>query len=50
VIEAAGFGDEAHPGCAAGVDHGVGRGEEPQGEDALAEVEPDALDRVELGL
>ncbi len=45
-----GFGlCEVDPSVAAGLDDGVGVVEQAVGEVALAQVEPDALDRVELG-
>src|SRR3712207_6805164 len=45
--EAAGLGPERVPGSASGVDDRVVAGEDPVAEPALAEVEPDGLDRVQ---
>jgi len=46
--DAARLCDEAVPGVAAARDDGVEIGEEPEREEALAEVEPDPLHRVQL--
>jgi hypothetical protein len=45
--EPSGLGDKAVPGLAAGVDDGPVIREHAQRREALAQVQPDALDRVE---
>ena len=42
------LGGEGVPGAAAGLDDRLGVGEEAQRQEALAQIEPDPLDRVEL--
>jgi hypothetical protein len=48
-LDAAGFGEEAVPGVATGVDNLGGVVEDAVGELVILEVEPEPLDRVELG-
>ena len=48
-FEALRVGGEVVPGCAASLDDGLGIVEDAQGEEALAEVEPDPFDGVEFG-
>ena len=45
-FDAAGLGGKAPPGFAGGIDDGVVVVMQPVREEALLEVEPDALDRV----
>jgi hypothetical protein len=47
--KAIGLGDEAVPGGTAGLDDGWVILKHPQREKALPQVEPDPLDRVDLG-
>jgi hypothetical protein len=47
--DAAGFGDERVAGLAAGIEDSVVVWKDAQREEAFAQVEPDAVDRVEFG-
>ena len=48
-MDAAGFGDEAVPRVAAGIDDCLGVIEHAKRKESFSQVEPDALDRVEFG-